>query len=151
MVGTLALIVVSSTACQDGTLEPDGLLAPQFTVATADFPSSDIDSVDPAEGTGDCEIGTQEWEEGANVHVAVNRNWIVASCHLQLDAGELAELNAQAGGPFSGTSALVYRDFECTVGNDGDPYEGVVATSSHAVVSPNGNVSVTCRAPVPPS
>jgi hypothetical protein len=148
MVGALALITVSSIACQDGGLESGALFAPQFTVATAEFPSVDIDSVDPSEGTGDCEIGAQEWEEGANVHVAVNGNWIVATCQVQLDAEELAILDAEVGGPF--TSAQVYLDFECTVGNDGDPYEGIPANRSHAVVTPDGHVSVTCQAGTPP-
>ena len=143
--GTVVIALAAAPACQEGTVDPDVMLAPQLTVvANPPFTAINIDSTEPAEGTGDCEVEPFfERDEGTNVNVAINRNWINASCHMQLTADELAQL----GGPFS--SAQVYRDFDCAVGNDHDPFDDVPATSSHATITPSGQMSITCRAPVP--
>ena len=61
----------------------------------------------------------------------------------QLDADDIALL----GGPFS--TAQVYQDFECLVGDDGLNFEDVVATRSHAVITPTGLAIVSCQAPTP--
>jgi len=100
--------------------------------------TADIDS------NGDCEIAgvvSDEFED-ANVHVAINDNWIVATCHSDLNETDLGAL----GGPF--TVAQVYRDFECLVGND-DDLEDVPSTMSHAVVTPAGRLNIACKAPLP--
>lgn len=107
--------------------------------ASATLSEVDIDS------NGDCEIeGVVEdgFANGANVHVAINGNWIVATCHVELTDGEVELL----GGPFM--RAYVNRNFSCFVGND-DTLEDVPSDRQVLTVTPSGQLNITCQAENP--
>ena len=113
------------------------------TEAPPGFGPVDIDLLEEGELPGECDIVGEREDEPDNVHGTINQNWIIAGCVAQLDADDIEFL----GGPFS--SAQVYKDFECLVGDDGLNFEDVVATRSHAVITPTGLAIVSCQAPTP--
>ena len=119
--------------------------------STTPFQYADIDS------NGDCDVyigaGPTEInrEEPGDVNVAINKNWFIGTCHIDLDTTEVADL----GGPFP--RAQVYRGFTCYVGNetdetdDGDQADVIELTTtiSHAVVTPSSRMNIVCKAKVP--
>jgi hypothetical protein len=140
-----ALAVLAFVACQDNTLAPDETDSPLMARSIVPTNASALGTAD-IDSNGDCEVSgvvSDEFDD-ANVHVAINRNWINASCRVELDEADLTAL----GGPFN--EAQIYRDFVCLVGND-DDLEDIVSTMSHAVVSPSGQLTITCKAPHPSS
>ncbi len=141
-VGTV-LALLAFLACQDGSLAPGTLHSPDVAMSFSALNSNGFGVTD-IDSNGDCEVagvGSDEFED-ANVRVAINKNWINATCVVMLNEAELGAL----GGPF--TEAQTHDDFLCLVGND-DDLEDIVSTMSHAVVTPSGQLSITCRAPYP--
>jgi hypothetical protein len=140
---TAAFLALAFVACQESGLAPVQIDSPQLATSVLPANASALGTVD-IDSNGDCEasgVVSDEFED-ANVRVAINRNWINATCQVMLDESDLLAL----GGPFN--AAQVYRDFLCLVGND-DDLEDVVSTSSHAVVTPAGRLNITCNAPLP--
>ena len=109
-------------------------------VASAGPPGNPGADIDPDDC--DVEIGSleKEWNATeAQLHVTVNKNWIIATCHRQLDETEFIDVGAP-------TRAQVYRDFACSVG-DGEDIDELEATQGHAVVTPSGRLNIVCKAP----
>ncbi len=92
---------------------------------------------------GECEIianGQQFEDEEANAHViAADGNLVVGNCHIVPDEQTILNL----GGPFR--SAQVFKDFLCLIETEGT-LEDIEAFMSHAVLTPNGRLNITCMA-----
>ncbi len=110
----------------------------------APFLNADIDN------NGDCDVRGETFDFGiedpGSVNVAINKNWIIGTCHMDLEPSDVGSL----GGPFE--RAQVYRGFTCYVGieeevDDASPDSlSWMTDDSHATVSPSGRMNIYCKA-----